>query len=395
MVLVVLVGLFIVGEAFSFLVALAAWRWAYRRSRLSINTLVDSSSQTVAILIPVLGAPNELRECLESVRAEGSILKQVVIVLQAASTETRKAVEVWCDSLPGVELLELNAEPNKVNAVLFGLTCVDSEWVILLDADTVLAHGAVNRLLSSIGASDATYGLIVPRLQRESPSFLNHVVAVEKMLSHGLWRLGRFALDLGPNLPGQCYLVRTQVIRKCYRNNLGLLDDVALSACLVAEGCSVSFAPDVIASEHGRSSWSGLLLQRGRYTAGLVKCFVAVYRNGGNRWWAWLCLLVHAWLYYGACIGAVALVIILLLHSMWMSAAILVGSFCLIGFAFAVLAETSLERMGVSRKALWPGWALPLAILILAIFKFVGVGIGLWYLALTSIRPVGPGAYRR
>ena len=266
---------------------------------------------------------------------------------------------------------------------------------MLLDADTVLAHGAVTKLLSSAGASDAAYGLIVPRLKKESPTFLNHVVAVEKLLSHGLWRLGRFALGLGPNLPGQCYLVKTQSIRKCYRDDLGLLDDVALSACLVAEGCRTSFAADVIAAEHGRSSWSGLLLQRGRYTAGLVKSFVAVYRNGGNRCWAWFCLLVHAWLYYGACIGAVALVIILLLHSMWVSAAILVGSFCLIGFAFAVLAESSLERMGVSRSAFWPGLALPLAILVLAVFKFVGVGIGLWYLAFASLQPVGPGAYRR
>ncbi len=154
-----------------------------------------------------------------------------------------------------------------------------------------------------------------------------------------------------------------------YAEDLGFLDDVALSGCMFANHARISFSPALVASEFGRATWLGLLLQRGRYTVGVLQTFGAVYRCGGARAWAWLCLSLHVWLYYGSCIAAVGLVVVFLAHGWLEGMALFVVLFISYRLVLVCLASLAFRRFSVSSESVWPGWMLVPSILILPVMK--------------------------
>jgi cellulose synthase/poly-beta-1,6-N-acetylglucosamine synthase-like glycosyltransferase len=346
------------------------------------------------VIIPVLGACEYLKPCLSSVINQSFPCSQVIVVLQGVIAEERRMVEAWIGDSRGVELLELSGCPSKVRAVRLGLSKARSKWVLLLDTDTVLFPNAVEELLHAVTGYDAAYGIIVPRPATES-SLLDAVVKSEKLLSHGLWRLGRWALNVGPNLPGQCYIIRRSVLKATYTDDLGYLDDVALTGCLLAERARINFAPVLVASESSRSTWLGLLLQRVRYTMGLVQSFVAVHRCGDARVWAWFCLSLHAWLYYGSCITAFGLAAIFLTLQWWVGAALFISAFLAERCIFAFMAASALRKFRVPLVSVWPGWMLIPSVLILVLVKVVGAGITACLFTIATSGRSNPSMYRR
>jgi cellulose synthase/poly-beta-1,6-N-acetylglucosamine synthase-like glycosyltransferase len=183
---------------------------------------------------------------------------------------------------------------------------------------------------------------------------LHAVVKLEKLMSHGLWRPGRWSLGLGPNLPGQCYMARTALLRETYTADLGYLDDVALSARLLAKGASINFAGVLVAMESSRSTWTGLLLQRGRYTLGLLQSFASIRDRGTNNVWARACLCIHAWLYYASCISAFVLAITCAAFTHWAAATLLVTFFIAHRVLLACLATRVLCHFNGERPP--PPW---------------------------------------
>jgi cellulose synthase/poly-beta-1,6-N-acetylglucosamine synthase-like glycosyltransferase len=391
MVVFVLLSMVVAGEVVSLVIALAAWRSRPERCMAADE---GGGPPEVSVIIPVLGAPGDFKACLKSVTAQSPSCSEVLVILQDTTGEQRGLVEGWIADAGAVELLELPGGPSKARAVRLGLSKARSEWILLVDADTVLFPGAVDELLRAARGHDAAYGVIVPR-EAAGSGLLHSVVRLEKLLSHGLWRLGRWALGLGPNLPGQCYIGRASVLQAIYSDDLGYLDDVALSGCLLAKGARVNFAPALVASEAGRSTWLGLLLQRGRYTVGLLQTFMAVYRCGGSRAWAWLCLSLHAWVYYGSCIIAVALTVLFLAFERWGGAALFVSSFLANRLIFACLAASALRRLGVPTTSVWPGWLLIPSVVVLAMVKAVGATAAVGVYASGFSRRSNPSMYQR
>lgn len=390
MIVLSLLSIFAALEALSLIVALGAR--CSRPQRRAAATQDDDDTK-VSVIIPVLGAPSDFEACLKSVRAQPHC-SEVLVVLQDPSGEQRGTVEGWIRDSSSVNLLELPGEPGKARAVCMALARVRSEWVMLVDADTVLVPGAVEELLQAATGYDAAYGVIVPR-EASGTGLLHSVVQLEKLLSHGLWRLGRWSLGLGPNLPGQCYIARTEVIRAVYTEDLGYLDDVALSGCLLAKGARVNFAPALVASEAGRATWTGLLLQRGRYTVGLFQSFAVVYRCSGSRAWAWLCLSLHAWVYYGSCITTVVLAAVLPALGWWGGAALLAAAFLAQRLTLACLAASALSRFDVPKPSVWPGWLLFPSVVVLALVKTLGVAVAVGIYATGFLRRASTFMYKR
>jgi cellulose synthase/poly-beta-1,6-N-acetylglucosamine synthase-like glycosyltransferase len=366
MTVLVLLSVFAVVEALSVVIPLAAWRW---RPEPTAAVKQCSVPTEMSVIIPVLGALCDLETCLKSVRVQPLCL-EVLVILQDPGGEHRALVKGCIGDAAEVKLVELKGEPSKARAIRLALTQVRPEWVLPVDSDTMLFPGAMENLLHAANEHDAAYGVIIPRSASES-SLLHRAVQLEKLLSHGLWRLGRWVLSVGPKLCGQCYLARFEVLRAVYREYLGYLDDAAMSGWLLAKGFRLNLAPMLVASKAGRATWAGLLFQRCRcrYSIGLLQTFMAVDSCGGYCIWAWLCLLIHAWVYYGSCISAVGLTILCLAAGWWGGAAILVSSFVAERFIFACLAVSTLGRLGVPKAAVWPGWLLLPSVVVLALVK--------------------------
>ena len=384
-------GLFLVSEACLLLIAIAACR-----ARAVDYPPIDYEIATpaTAAIVPVLGFPDGLETCLRSLRNQTVACPEVIVVAQDLDAEQRSANVRQILSLGLATVIELDQRPSKVMAVQLGLSNATAELVLLVDADTTLVPGAIEQLVRATKGHDAAYGIIAPTATKRH-GMLHAVVKLEKLMSHGLWRPGRWSLGLGPNLPGQCYMARTALLRETYTADLGYLDDVALSARLLAKGASINFAGALVAMESSRSTWTGLLLQRGRYTLGLLQSFASIRDRGTNNVWARACLCIHAWLYYASCISAFVLAITCAAFTHWAAATLLVTFFIAHRVLLAYLATRVLCHFNAPASLFWPGWALLPSIPILAISKTFGACLAVGLCALGYSGRSTPSLYRR
>jgi cellulose synthase/poly-beta-1,6-N-acetylglucosamine synthase-like glycosyltransferase len=384
-------GLFLVSEALLLIVAIAAWR---ARS-VDYPGIADKTAvPTTATIIPVLGFPDGLEKCLRSLRDQGVACSEVIVVAQDSEPDRRSANVRRILSLGIATVIELDQRPSKAMAIQLGLSKTKSELTLLLDADTTLAPEAIETLTKAMTGQDAAYGIIAPDTTAR-PGMLDAIVKLEKLMSHGLWRPGRWSLGLGPNLPGQCYMGRTSVLRDTYTADLGYLDDVALSVRLLAKGARINFVSALIAFESSRSTWTGLLLQRGRYTMGLLQSFAAIRNRGVNRIRAYACLGLHAWLYYISCISAVVLAVTFAALNRWAEATILIAFFIAHRVLLALLATRVLRNFNVQADLFWPSWALLPSIPVLALTKTLGAFLALGLISLRYSGQSIPTLYRR
>ena len=384
-------GLLLVSEACLLLIAIAACR-----ARVVDYPPIDYeiAAPATAAIVPVLGFPDGLETCLRSLRNQTVACSEVIVVAQDIDAERRTANVRQILSLGLATVIELDQRPSKAMAVQLGLSYVTAELVLLVDVDTTLVPEAIGQLARAANGHDAAYGIIAPNATKRH-GMLHAVVQLEKLMSHGLWRPGRWSLGLGPNLPGQCYIARTALLRETYSADLGYLDDVALTARLLAKGGSINFAGALVAMESSRSTWTGLLLQRGRYTLGLLQSFVSIRDRGTHNIWAQACLCIHAWLYYASCIGAFVLAITCAAFAHWVGATICVTLFIAHRVLLACLATRVLRHFNAPASFFWPGWALLPSIPALAIAKTLGACLAVGLCALGYSRRSIPSLYRR
>lgn len=270
----------------------------YVLNDVSRDESADASSPSVSIIIPSLGGGRRLAACLNALNSNmppGA--RKVIVVLQQSAEPT--AYDIRPDWTGSVELkvCEMDGNPSKSSAITLALRFVETEWVLLLDSDT-RANSHLHKLFNSLATVDAAYGMILP-VEQQTHTFLDRVVKADKVVSHGVWRLGRFAAGLWPNLPGQCYAIRTSLLCATYDGAMGHLDDLAVTLNLAAHRCRVRFVPAVVCFEEGRATWFGLLSQRARWTIGLVQSLGKVPLTADDRLSAVICWTIHAWLYFG------------------------------------------------------------------------------------------------
>jgi len=384
-------GLFLVSEALLLVVAIAAWL-----ARAADCPCIDDETAipATAAIVPVLGFPDGLEKCLRSLRNQAVACSEVIVVAQDSEPDRRSANVRRILSLGIATVIELDQRPSKAMAIQLGLSKTKSELALLLDADTTLVPEAIETLIQAMTGQDAAYGIIAPDTTAR-PGMLDAIVKLEKLMSHGLWRSGRWSLGLGPNLPGQCYMGRTAVLRDTYTADLGYLDDVALSVRLLAKGARINFAGALVALESSRSTWTGLLLQRGRYTMGLLQSFAAIRDRGVNGIRAYACLGLHAWLYYISCISAVVLAVTFAAIDRPAEATFLIVFFIAHRVLLAFLATRVLRHFNVESDLFWPDWLLLPSIPALALTKTLGAFLALGLFATGYSGKSIPTLYRR
>lgn len=258
------------------------------------NTLPPS----ISIVIPSLGGGSQLDDCLNALhRNMPRGANKVIVVLQQSSKSTADGVRAGWLGPVKMEVCEMEGKPSKSSAISLGLRSVETEWVLMLDSD-VHVCSLIHMLLDSLADIDAVYGLILPT-ERQSDTLLERIGKADKVVSHGVWRVGRFATGLWPNLPGQCYAIRSSLLRGIYDDSMGHLDDMAITLNLVARRCRIRFVPAVVCFEKGRATWFGLLSQRVRWSIGLAQSFGKLQLSSDNFLGTLGCWAIHAWLYFG------------------------------------------------------------------------------------------------
>jgi GT2 family glycosyltransferase/glycosyltransferase involved in cell wall biosynthesis len=178
---------------------------------------VSTAGVRCDLVIPVYDALRSTRDCLESVRRFAPSWARIVVVndgSDARTTEFLRAQE-------GIVLLENEVNLGFVKTANRGLLFSDAPWVCLLNSDTLLTEGALERMVAGC-EKDPTIGLCCP--------LSNGAVNLSVKLPPGadVFSFARRVARTSParypdvtTIVGYCLLVRREVIR-----TLGVFDEV-------------------------------------------------------------------------------------------------------------------------------------------------------------------------
>lgn len=190
---------------------------------------------TVEALIPVHNALSELRECWASLERNGDDrLVRVTFVDDASAADTRAFVEDISRQNPRVRVLRNRLNKGYTKSVNRGLKNLVADAIVILNSDTLVTPGALDRLLAGLNSgedvaavgplSNAASWQSIPRLKSDDGQFFINPLPVgysgDDIAAHLALEFPSANRPSVPVLNGFCTVFRSDAVRK-----VGKLDD--------------------------------------------------------------------------------------------------------------------------------------------------------------------------
>src|SRR6185503_6273578 len=114
----------------------------------------------LSIIIVTFNSRDDIDACLRSL-TEGILVDREIVIVDNASTDGTAAHirERW----PGVRLVSLGANLGFARATNIGIQQTFGELVLLLNPDTTVGSGAVDRLIAAL-EHDRSVAIVGPRI---------------------------------------------------------------------------------------------------------------------------------------------------------------------------------------------------------------------------------------
>ena len=242
----------------------------------------------LSIVIVSFNARADLEACLDSLlAAPPAVSFEIVVVDNASSDGSREAAS----RRPGVRVIENSANVGFAAANNAGIRASGGANVLLLNSDTIVPAGAIDRLLAELDR-DPSVAVVGPRLVDASGgaelSFGRMISPLnelrQKYLAPRSVERTTRARQYPDWVSGACLLVR-----RAEAEAVGLLDerffmyteDVDFCAAIRARGKRVLFTPDVeVVHRRGRSGTAAPDATRAAYR----RSHIAFYEKHHPRW---------------------------------------------------------------------------------------------------------------
>lgn len=190
----------------------------------------------VSVIVPVFNALEDVKLCLRALeeRADGYAM-QVIVVNDGSDADTTRWLRQYCESTPGVDVIEHPQNQGYTRAINTGLRASVGEFVVTLNSDTIVTHGWIHGMVrcmrssSEIGIvgplSNAATWQNVPELYGEDGQFA--INALPEGLSPD--EMARVVLHASARsypraafINGFCMMIRRQVL-----DRVGFMDEEA------------------------------------------------------------------------------------------------------------------------------------------------------------------------
>jgi GT2 family glycosyltransferase len=243
----------------------------------------------LAIVVVSFNARADLERCLESLHAAPpQVSCEIVVVDNHSSDDSVDAVRRW----PDVRVIALDANVGFARGNNIGLRATNSANVLLLNSDTIVPAGAIDRLVAELdGESDVA--IVGPRLVdgsgRAELSFGPMIAPLNELRQKRLSRSAQVdRLTRERQYPdwvsGACLLVRradAAAVGGLDERFFMYTEDVDFCAAVRARGRRVLFTPDVeIVHLRGRSAAAAPAATSAAYR----RSQIAFYEKHHPRW---------------------------------------------------------------------------------------------------------------
>ncbi len=275
------VGVFFVGDILMSFRLLVIGLFAVldrARRRKSFDT--PEYQPRIAVLIPAYNEEKVIVRTIRSVMMSNYKNLRIIVIDDGSKDNT---YDVAYDAYPAdiaSGRLTILTKPNggKAEALNFALNHVEEEIYVGIDADTVIAHDAVTRLVChfanpKIGAvaGNAKVGNRVNLWTRWQ--------ALEYITSQNFERRALDLFDVVMVVPGAIGAWRTAAVKTggCYHSNT-VAEDADLTMNLLEQGYSVIYEDQALAFTEAPVNVAGLMRQRFRWSFGILQ---AVFKHKG------------------------------------------------------------------------------------------------------------------
>lgn len=182
----------------------------------------------ISVVIPVYNAAEDLRRCLDSLRATAGGLYELVLVDNASAAPARKVIA----SARGAVRIRNAANLGFAKAVNQGLRAATGEYIAVVNSDVAFFEGGLQALAACLDA-DASAGASGPLTNRTVGV---QRVALDPAVERSERSLSAFAQALRLRFPGEAFEAHRLVgfcfmLRRPAYESVGLLDERFGTGC--------------------------------------------------------------------------------------------------------------------------------------------------------------------
>ncbi len=273
------IGVFFVGDflmsARLIIIGLCATIDRFRRRR---NFATADFQPRVAILIPAYNEAKVIARTIRSVMMSNYKNTRIIVIDDGSTDDTYKiATETYPADIASGRLTVLT-KPNggKAEALNYALTQMDEEIYIGIDADGVIAHDAVSRLVCHF-ANPAIGAVAGNAKVGNRVNLWTRWQALEYITSQNFERRALDLFDVVMVVPGAIGAWRTAAVKAGggYHPDT-VAEDADLTMNLLEQGYSVIYEDQALAFTEAPVDANGLARQRFRWSFGILQ---AIYKH--------------------------------------------------------------------------------------------------------------------
>jgi poly-beta-1,6-N-acetyl-D-glucosamine synthase len=206
-----------------------------------------------------------VRQCVRSLDVD-----EIIVVDDGSTDDMWLEVQRLKEEGIITNAVRLPSRQSKPAAINTGLALCSGEIVLIIDADTVLAPGAVAAVLGYF--SDPKVGGVNFNLKvgNERATLTTRFQAIEYLIAVSAGKRMADALGILPNVSGAAGAFRRTALEQVGGQDIEVAEDAALSMKLRDGGWQLRFAADAIAYTNAPETMVSLLLQRLRWDSSII-----------------------------------------------------------------------------------------------------------------------------
>lgn len=222
----------------------------------------------ISALIPANNEAENLVRCLSSIKEQTTSVDEIIVVADNCTDDTAQVAESFG------ALVVLASQGAKAGSQNEGLLYVSGEYLICVDADTVLAPDVVELFMAELSkpSVDATCANMLPMPEQQGFWVANRRFAYA--LGRYWWRWCQSQLGRLMVLSGCAYALRTDTVRKLggFPGDL-ITCDMDLTWCLYEAGYHTSFCHRALAYTFDPETFDVYRNQMRRWASGFYQNF--------------------------------------------------------------------------------------------------------------------------
>ncbi|MFV1491393.1 glycosyltransferase [Phaeobacter sp. JH18-32] len=241
-----------------------------RADRTDLRHRTGDFSAPVTVVIPAYNEENSILKTIYSVLESDYPNLSVLVVDDGSTDSTYELVTKTYKGNPKVQILR---QPNggKWKASNLAFSHVTTDFVVAIDADTIVAPDAIRRLMQPL--RNPNVGAVAGKIMvGNSNNLLTKLEKLEYTVAQNIDRRAYETINAIMVVPGAFGAWRTDAVRKCgYYSSQTLAEDTDLTISLLEKGYEVRAAERAYAYTEAPASVGTLMKQRMRWSIGILQ----------------------------------------------------------------------------------------------------------------------------